>query len=215
MRRSPHVDSPPQFQLFRNRTLVQAELLSSDSTCPRQGPFAPQALPRFHATMGLSDSRHGQAQVMHSLWMLRSRPAPCRVSKVPRSIFQYAPSPITPESSTVARARFFTADTGLRLSWTVGHSHQYNEAESDSLALRLTLSPCEASQNRLPCSTLAWLLVKQAIYKMNSSQFIRLTRLSLAHQDLQDLNDFSFRFAKSFKHLEFCLLWVRPLGFAA
>jgi len=70
VRRSPHVDSPPQFQLFRNRTLVQAELLSSDSTCPRQGPFAPQALPRFLTTMGLSDSRYGQMKVIYSLLLL-------------------------------------------------------------------------------------------------------------------------------------------------
>jgi len=38
----------------------------------------------------------------------------------------------------------------------------------------------------LPRPTLDRLLVKRAIYKVNSFQFTRLTRLGLAHQDLQD-----------------------------
>jgi len=49
---------------------------------------------------------------------------PCRASQVPRSICQHAPSPITPESPTVAYARYFTAGTGLHLSCTDGHSHK-------------------------------------------------------------------------------------------
>ena len=44
--------------VFRSGSFtVQAALPLSDSACPRQGPFAPRALPRFSATMGLSDSR--------------------------------------------------------------------------------------------------------------------------------------------------------------
>ena len=42
-------------------------------------------------------------------------------------------------------------------------------------------------QIRLPCPTLDRLLVKRTIYKVNSFQFTRLTRLCLAHQDLQDI----------------------------
>jgi hypothetical protein len=41
----------------------------------------------------------------------------------------------------------------------------------------------------LPRPTLDRLLVKRAIYKVNSFQFTRLTRLGLAHQDLQDYQD--------------------------
>jgi len=74
---------------------------------------------------------------------------PCRASQVPRPICQHAPSPITPESPTAAYVRCFTAGTGLHLSWTDGHSHKYNEAEMDSLALRLAPSPHEASPDRV------------------------------------------------------------------
>jgi len=50
----------------RSETCVQAALPPSDSACPRQGPFALRALPRFFTTMGLSDSRHGQLTVIDS-----------------------------------------------------------------------------------------------------------------------------------------------------
>ncbi|MFC1816719.1 hypothetical protein ACFL0M_12470, partial [Thermodesulfobacteriota bacterium] len=44
----------------------------------------------------------------------------------------------------------------------------------------------------LPHPTLDRLLVKRTIYKVNSFQFTRLTRLCLAHQDLQDEYDILF-----------------------
>jgi len=140
MRRLPHIDRPPRPQLFRNGTFVQAALLSSDSACPRQGPLAPRALPRFFATMGLSDSRHSHLPVIDSQQMLAARPPPCRVSQVPRCDCPSAPSPITPGCPAVAHARCFTTGDRLHHVRKTGHTHMCNEAEPGSLALGLTRS---------------------------------------------------------------------------
>jgi hypothetical protein len=66
---------------------------------------------------------------------------------------------------------------------------KFNEAETGSLALRLALSPHEASPDWVAPPTLGQLLAKQTTYKVNSFQLTRLTRLCLAHQNLQDLYD--------------------------
>src|SRR4030095_5098892 len=57
-----------------------------------------------------------------------------------------------------------------------------NEAESGSLALRLTCSPCKASPVELLPLTLARLLVERATYKISSFLNIRSARLTLALQ---------------------------------
>jgi len=44
-----------------------------------------------------------------------------------------------------ACTRYFTIDCRLHPYRETGHSQYANEAESDSLALRLAISPCEAS----------------------------------------------------------------------
>ena len=56
-----------------------------------------------------------------------------------------------------------------------------------SLTLRLMPSPPEASEAQLLILTLIWLLYEQAIVKINSFQFTRLTWLNLAHQRTQRL----------------------------
>jgi hypothetical protein len=130
----------PQRQLFRNGSIDQAALLSSDSACPRQGPLAPRELPRFFATMGLSDSRHSHLPVIDSQQMLAAWPPPCRVSQVPRCDCPSAPSPITPRCPAVAITRCFTAGGRLHHIREAGRTHMRNEAEPGSLALGLTRS---------------------------------------------------------------------------
>jgi hypothetical protein len=72
--------------------------------------------------------------------------------------------------------------SGFIQSGRLAASPLRNEAETGSLALRLTCSPHQASSGRLLCRTLAWLLVERAIYKVNSFQFTRTARLILALQ---------------------------------
>ena len=58
-------------RFFRIGTNVHAVLPSFTETCLRQCPFAPRALPRFAATMGISDSRtepNGKLFIPHRRW---------------------------------------------------------------------------------------------------------------------------------------------------
>src|SRR2546428_2382065 len=52
---------------------LQSVPLPSESALPRQGPFAPQALPRFIATTSLSDSPASNPQLIVSLHVLLRR----------------------------------------------------------------------------------------------------------------------------------------------
>jgi len=99
--------------------------------------------------MGLSDSRPGPPMGYVFPMDVMAGATPRRASQVPRPICRHAPSPITPESPATAYARFFTASSGLHLSWTDSHSQKFNEAETGSLALRLAPSPHEASPDRV------------------------------------------------------------------
>ena len=134
--------------------------------------------------MGLSDSRLGPLAVMDSRWRLPrvATPLPGRVSQVPRLICPCALPPLTPGSPATALTPCFI--TGIRL-------HPYpadcplpsrNEAESGSLALRLTGSPLEASPSGLPRPTLDWLHVEWVIYMVSSFHLTRSARLGLAHR---------------------------------
>jgi hypothetical protein len=64
-----------------------------------------------------------------------------RVSQVPALIVRRTPSPITPESPTVAHAHGFTAGAGFILFGRLAAPTWCHEAEPGSLALRLTSSP--------------------------------------------------------------------------
>ena len=167
--RGPHVDRSPKPRLFRSGPFGQAALLSSHSARSRQGPLAPRALPRFPATMGLSDSRHGPLTVMGSHQRLAAWPPPRRVSQVPRCDFPRAPSPITPGCPAVAHARCFPAGGRLHLLRQASHiQFTCDEAETSSLVLGLTrsqsgsghcLRPCLYNRGpaRFPCLvTLTW-----------------------------------------------------------
>ena len=122
----------------------------------RQGPFAPRALPRFLATMTPSDSRPGRPAVMHSRRRCPSvtpdAGPPGRVSQVPRLICRHPPSPTTPGSPTAALlvASRSVLASPLLAGWPL--STCCNEAESGSLALRLTSSRSRGFDGGLPRS---------------------------------------------------------------
>jgi hypothetical protein len=124
----------------------------------RQGPFARPALPGVLTTTNPSDSPRSQTTVINSRRLLADRYAPSvhprrGVSQVPWLICQRPPPPTTPESSTAARARCFAADVRFRLIWQVDHSQKRNEAESGSLALRLTPSSSRGFGRRVTPTT--------------------------------------------------------------
>jgi len=107
----------------------------------RQGPFAPPELPDFHATMNPSDSRTDPVAVIDSPHELMPKASSVRVSQVPRLIFRRPPSSVTPESPTTALARCFMVDAGFTIVGRLATLDLCHEAESGSLALRLTPSP--------------------------------------------------------------------------
>jgi hypothetical protein len=107
-----------------------------------QGPFAPRALLRFHATMNPADSR---PEPNEKLCIPSRRCARKRTrSGLPGSwlFVRHAPPPNTPESTSGASARCFPDADRLHHRWPVGRSHLVNEAESGSIACgsRLRLS---------------------------------------------------------------------------
>ena len=196
-----HLNRIPQLQLFRSGTAVQAALLLSDSTCPRQGPLAPRALPRFRATVGLSDSRGSPLPVMDSLQGLAAWPPPPRVSQVPQHDCPNAPSPNTPGCPAVAHAHCFTPDVRLHHIWQAGRTLKNNEAEMGSLALGLIRSQSRslrslashpnggdrpASRARLPSHRGPLLRDERAIITADSFQSASRTRLGLAHPTIQN-----------------------------
>jgi len=137
----PHIDRSPDCQLFRSRTFVQAAHSFSDSACSQQGPLAPRALPRFFATMDLSDSQSQQISRLcipgHPLALTPSRAGSprflgasfrTRPPQTPRNALQ-VPTPV----ATLQVAGFVHYGRLATLSWT-------NEAESGSLALGLARS---------------------------------------------------------------------------
>jgi len=79
-----------------------------------------------------------------------------------------------------ARACCFTTGVWLHPSRRTGHLRLPNEAESGSLALRLTGSPPEPHWFHCWSPPFVWLHVEQAIYMVNSFQFTRSTSLILA-----------------------------------
>jgi hypothetical protein len=160
--------------------------------------LAPRALPRFLATMGLSDCPRSPLPVMDSLQRLAASPPPRRLSQVPRCNSPNAPSPLTPGCSAIAHARCFSADSRLHPSWQAGRTQKYNEAEPGSLALGLIRSQSRslrslashpnggdrpASRARLPSHGGPLLRDERAIITADSFQSASRTRLGLALQD--------------------------------
>ena len=87
------------------------------------------------------------------------------VSQVPRSICRHPPSSTTPGSPAAACARCFAAGSRLRPFTKVSHSQLlgFNEAESGSLALRLTSSHSQASTGWLPITPLGSFMANEQL----------------------------------------------------
>jgi hypothetical protein len=188
----------PIFPLFHRGTYVQVALHSSHSACPRQGPLAPRALPRFFATMGLSDSRLQQTS---RLFIPGYPPAltPDH-SGSPRFLgasFR-ARSPLSPRDALQMHLPVASLQiSDFVVSGRLVASIWCNEAEPGSLALGLTrlrsvvslhfalnnvIGYRPASHARLPSHRGPPLHSEQAITMAGTSQPARCTRLSLAHR---------------------------------
>jgi hypothetical protein len=89
-------------------------------TYVKSGPFAPQALPCFVATMGRSDSRPWPPHGYGLPYGVAPR-APRRVSQDSQRLCRRAPSPTTPDDSPGAAARCFPGDSRLHHLWKDGH----------------------------------------------------------------------------------------------
>jgi len=137
--------------------------------------------------MSPSDSPRSQKMVIDShrlldnRWTSSIRP-PRRVSQVPRLICRCPLSPITPGRPVVAYTCCFATGSRLHQFRQDGHDQWCNEAESGSLALRLTPSPHRASTAGSPRHPPAWLHGQQAITMICTFQQTRSARLSLAHR---------------------------------
>jgi hypothetical protein len=122
------------------------------------GPFAPQALPCFVATMNHSDD---SSQPVPWLWFSMAR---CRSSdrwksdtrepsRIFRFLFRRALSSITPPSSLDASDHCFSKDVRLRHLRQVGHWDLCNEAVSSLLSLGLASSQSETFRSLSPANS--------------------------------------------------------------
>ena len=172
---------------FRGGAYAQADLLSYRQTrVSGQAPLLHGNYPASPLLWACPTPGQGRSRVMFSPGSAEEESSPCRASQVPRPICRCAPSPTTPESPTTASACCFIAGSRLHHLWKAGHSQLRNEAESGSLALRLTPSSARGFVGS-DCSVRRQsdYIGKQAIPMVNTSQFTRLTRLGLAHQSAQ------------------------------
>ena len=146
-------------RFFRNRTMVVQAVLPSSRLKPAssKAPWLHGHYPASQLLWASPTPDPGTADgyvFPPAAWPLRR---PGRVSQVPGLIFRRTPSPTTPESPTVAGSRFFTAGAGFTLFGRLAALTWRHEAETGSLALRLTSSPFEASLKRIAplCARLA------------------------------------------------------------
>ena len=140
----------------------------------RQGPFAPRALPRFNATMSLSDFPVSSTPLIDSrrTLMASSRHPRQGSPSLPNSTFP-ARCPHSPRRSPSLLSNvssqwisgFGISDRLADLSWC-------NEADTGSLALRLTGLIRGASTPRLLRSLSASLHAGRSVGMMNTFQFI-------------------------------------------
>jgi hypothetical protein len=148
----------------------------------QSGPFAPRPLPRFFATMNLSDSQPVHWQVIYSLPSFGPVSLPNRwVSQFPLPILPCALPPFTPRGLTTALSASSSSVAGFNLSGSLATSALCNEAVSGLLSLRLACSPSNASPYKSPRTAHGQLPVER-YYKVNSFQFTGWTRFILAHR---------------------------------
>jgi hypothetical protein len=188
----PKVARPRSFHIG---TIVQVALLSSDSAYPRQGPLAPSCFHDFLATMGLSDSRLRQTPRLFIPGHPSSRRSgsPRFLGPSFRARFPLSPRGALPVLSPVASPQI----SGLTLSGRLATPTLHNEADSGSLALRLTRSQSgvihpfvtriapnhrTAPHDQLPFRRGPPLHGERVITMTDSFQSARCTRLILALQ---------------------------------
>ena len=141
-----------------------------------QGPFAPRALPRFNATMGLSDSPAAKTRLMDSADASsglprsggRGLPA-CPIPTFPARCPQ-PPRRSPPLLVNVASRRII----GFGIFDRLADLFMRNEAESGLLALRLTGSIHGASAPQLLTALSASLHARRSVGMMNTFHFIGL-----------------------------------------
>ena len=155
---------------FRSGTVVQAVLLTSDENANLAGDLGSTGvtpLPRYYVPLRLPTgpaSGYGFPRAVDP----SSGPefgSPGRVSQVPRSICRHPPSSTTPGSPTAARARYLAVGSRLRRFGKVSHSQLlgFNEAESGSLALRLTSLHSQASTGWSPITPLGSFMANEQL----------------------------------------------------
>ena len=158
------------FAFFRSGTVVQAVLLTSDENANLAGDLRSTAvtpLPRYYVPLRLPTGP-ASGYVFPRAVEPSSGPefgSPGRVSQVPRSICRHPPSSATPGSPAAALARCLAVGSRLRPFGKVGHSQLlgFNEAESGSLALRLTSSRSQASTGWLPITPLGSFMANEQL----------------------------------------------------
>ena len=154
----------------------QSALRPSESALLRQGPFAPRALPRFVATMGLSDSPAPNACLMDSA-VASPRSARDRWQGSPSLPNQTFPArcPLSPRRTPPLRWNVASQwMAGFGFSDRLAVLTLFNEAESGLLPLRLTGSIHGASTPRLLPTRSASLHAGRSVSMMNTSHFIGL-----------------------------------------
>jgi hypothetical protein len=104
----------------------------------------------------------------------------CTGSGIPGSLLtcRRPLSPLTPGSPAAAHARYFTTGYRFHRLREPDHYRMFHEAETGSLALRLTSSPSRASTTRLPPSPPSRFHGERAIAMVSSFQLIRSTKLT-------------------------------------
>ena len=155
---------------FRSGTFVQAVLLTSDENANLAGVLRSTGitpLPRYYGPLRLPTGP-ASGYVFPRAVEPSSGPefgSPGRVSQVPRSICRHPPSSATPGSPAAALARCLAVGSRLRPFGKVGHSQLlgFNEAESGSLALRLTSSRSQASTGWLPITSLGSFMANEQL----------------------------------------------------
>jgi hypothetical protein len=92
-------------------------------------------------------------------------------------------SPLTPGSPSAAYARCFTDGVWFHLLWKADHCHWFHEAETGSLALRLTSLPSRAPTTWLPTPPPSKLHGERASAMISTFQLTRSTRLTLTEPE--------------------------------
>ena len=120
--------------------------------------------------------------------------APRRVSQDPLSLCRRVPSPLTPDSSMRASARYFRIDCRLQHRRKLGRCHWFHEADigfacagpAPSLSSLVSDSPGEpdrsVSRAGLPSHAGPELHVERAIHMADTSQSARASWVTLAHR---------------------------------